>query len=266
MINRSLAIRSSIALLCFALSSTGELAFAAAPLAAPLTATQAGETQDIAPATPAPDIAPKTAMPPPEVPAEEVPVKPELPNAPSFTLAMQQPPALAANSSSNTSNTNDQSSDQAEPGRSASQEPAQDQDTNNSSAQTPQIRTVDPQPAPGTEAETPAQDQTPQPDAQAAPGTNPSAAPAAATSSSTSTGASATRAQNPLGTAAAQKATTRGGAASKPAGVAIAPRKQKQYRSFLIKLGAIAAGGAALGAVYALSRGTSSTPPGAIKP
>jgi len=264
MINRSLATRSSIVLLCFALSSSGELAFAAAPPAARLTATQAGDTQDIAPATPAPEIAPQTAMPPPEVPAEEIPVKPELPDAPSFTLAMQQPPAPAAASSSNTSNTNDQNSDQAEPGQSASQELAQNQDTNNSSAQTPQIRTVDPQPAPGTEAETPAQDQTAQPDAQAAPETNPSAAPAAATSSST--GAAATRAQNPLGTAAAQKATTRGGAASKPAGVAIAPRKQKQYRSFLIKLGAIAAGGAALGAVYALSRGTSSTPPGAIKP
>jgi xanthosine utilization system XapX-like protein len=34
-------------------------------------------------------------------------------------------------------------------------------------------------------------------------------------------------------------------------------------RSFLIKLGAIAGAGIALGTVYALTRGTSSTPPGA---
>jgi hypothetical protein len=65
----------------------------------------------------------------------------------------------------------------------------------------------------------------------------------------------------PLGTAAAPGANTVGGGASKPAGTAIAPAKQKQYRSLLLKLGLIAAGGAALGTVYALSRGTSSTPP-----
>ncbi len=65
----------------------------------------------------------------------------------------------------------------------------------------------------------------------------------------------------PLGTATAPGVSTVGGGASKPAGVAIAPAKQKQYRGLLIKLGLIAAGGAALGTVYALSRGTSSTPP-----
>jgi hypothetical protein len=54
---------------------------------------------------------------------------------------------------------------------------------------------------------------------------------------------------------------TVGGGASKPAGTAIAPAKQRQYRSFLVKLGLIAGAGAALGTVYALSRGTSSVPP-----
>ncbi len=68
--------------------------------------------------------------------------------------------------------------------------------------------------------------------------------------------------QNPLGAAAAQQGVTAGGAASRPAGNAIAPAKQRQMRSLLIKLGAIAAGGAAIGAVVALSRGTKSTPPG----
>jgi hypothetical protein len=70
---------------------------------------------------------------------------------------------------------------------------------------------------------------------------------------------------NPLGTAAAEKGQTAGGGASRPAGVAIAPVKQKRSRSLLIKLGAIAAAGAAVGTVYALSRGTGSTPAGAVK-
>lgn len=66
----------------------------------------------------------------------------------------------------------------------------------------------------------------------------------------------------PLGTAAAEKATTAGGAASRPAGTAIAPVKQRQVRSFLIKMGLIAAGGVALGTVYALTKGSPSKPPG----
>ncbi len=65
----------------------------------------------------------------------------------------------------------------------------------------------------------------------------------------------------PLGTATAPGVSTVGGGASRPAGTAIAPAKQRQYRSLLIKLGLIAAAGGALGTVYALSRGTSSVPP-----
>jgi hypothetical protein len=67
----------------------------------------------------------------------------------------------------------------------------------------------------------------------------------------------------PLGAAAAETGRPAGGLASKPAGNAIAPAKQRQVRSMLIKVGAIAAGAAALGIVYGLSRSTSSTPPGA---
>ena len=69
--------------------------------------------------------------------------------------------------------------------------------------------------------------------------------------------------QEPEGTAAARAARTIGGPASKPAGSAIAPAKQRQIRSLLIKIGAIAGAGAALGTVYALTRGTPSKPPGA---
>lgn len=65
----------------------------------------------------------------------------------------------------------------------------------------------------------------------------------------------------PLGAAAAGGVATAGGGASRPAGTAIAPERQHQVRSFLIKLGAVAAAGVAIGTVYALSRGTSSTPP-----
>jgi len=68
---------------------------------------------------------------------------------------------------------------------------------------------------------------------------------------------------NPLGTAAAQEGATRGGVASRPAGEAIAPAKQRQVHSLLIKLGLVAAGAVAVGTVVGLTRGTSSVPPGA---
>jgi hypothetical protein len=67
----------------------------------------------------------------------------------------------------------------------------------------------------------------------------------------------------PLGTATAQQGATRGGLASRPAGEAIAPAKQRQVHSMLIRLGLVAAGAVAVGTVVGLTRGTSSTPPGA---
>lgn len=70
----------------------------------------------------------------------------------------------------------------------------------------------------------------------------------------------------PQGAATAEKVNAAGGAAAKPAGVAIAPAKQHQARSLLIKVGAVIAAGATAGTVYALSRATSSTPPGANGP
>ncbi len=66
--------------------------------------------------------------------------------------------------------------------------------------------------------------------------------------------------QEPLGAATAEGVTTVGGGASRPAGMAIAPAKQKQRRSLLLKLGAIAAIGVAGGTIYALSKGTSAKP------
>jgi hypothetical protein len=66
--------------------------------------------------------------------------------------------------------------------------------------------------------------------------------------------------QQPLGAATAEGVPVVGGGASRPAGEAIAPAKQNQRRSLLLKLGLIAAAGVATGTVYALSKGTSSHP------
>jgi hypothetical protein len=70
----------------------------------------------------------------------------------------------------------------------------------------------------------------------------------------------------PQGAATAERVPAAGGAAAKPTGMAIAPAKQHRTRSLLIKIGAIAAAGVAAGAVYALSRGTPSNPPGSNQP
>lgn len=67
----------------------------------------------------------------------------------------------------------------------------------------------------------------------------------------------------PSGTAAAEEARPAGAIASRPAGAAIAPASQHRVRSFLIKFGAIAGAGAAIGTVVALSRAGGSVPPGA---
>jgi anti-anti-sigma factor len=66
--------------------------------------------------------------------------------------------------------------------------------------------------------------------------------------------------QDPLGTAAAPSAKTTGVAASRPAGAAIAPAKQKRARSILIKVGVIVGAGAAVGTVVALSSASPSRP------
>ena len=66
--------------------------------------------------------------------------------------------------------------------------------------------------------------------------------------------------QEPLGAATAEGVPVVGGAASRPAGEAIAPDKQRQRRSLLIKIGLIAAAGVAGGVVYGLSKGTPSKP------
>jgi hypothetical protein len=51
-----------------------------------------------------------------------------------------------------------------------------------------------------------------------------------------------------------------GVAASRPAGAAIAPAKQRRVRTILISLGVIAGAGIAVGSVAALSHGSPSRP------
>ncbi len=69
--------------------------------------------------------------------------------------------------------------------------------------------------------------------------------------------------QRPVGTAAAEAPKVTGITAAEPAGVAIAPAKQRRVRTVVLKVGAIVAAGVAVGTVVALSAGTSSKPPGA---
>jgi hypothetical protein len=74
---------------------------------------------------------------------------------------------------------------------------------------------------------------------------------------------SQTAPQKPVGTAAAETSKVSGVAASQPAGVAIAPAKQRRVRTIVIRVGAILGAGAAVGTVVALTQATPSKPPGA---
>ena len=66
--------------------------------------------------------------------------------------------------------------------------------------------------------------------------------------------------QQPLGTAAAPYEQPSGITASRPAGAAIAPAKQRRTRTFVIRVGILVAAAAALGTVMALSSASPSTP------
>jgi hypothetical protein len=69
--------------------------------------------------------------------------------------------------------------------------------------------------------------------------------------------------KEPVGTAAAETVPTTGVAASRPAGAALAPAKQRRVRTLLIRMGAVIGVGAAVGVTMALSEGSPSRPPGA---
>ena len=66
----------------------------------------------------------------------------------------------------------------------------------------------------------------------------------------------------PVGTAAAEEIGPSGVAASRPAGMALAPMKQKRVHLLLIKVGLLAAAGIAIGTTVALSKASPGNPPG----
>jgi len=136
----------------------------------------------------------------------------------------------------------------------ATQDPAAEVPAEQSPTE-PRVVPVQPEAAPGTEPAVAQPETTAPTQDQPVTPTQPASTPAATP---------AKPAGPPIGTAAAESAKTAGAPASRPAGVAIAGQKQKRSRSLLIKLGALAAAGAAIGTVYALSRGTSSLPPNAV--
>jgi len=153
--------------------------------------------------------------------------------------------------------------DQAQPANMPAQGPAP---TQNTQPAAPAGQNQPQQPAnPGTSvnpSQAPLQPVTTYPDAAGAQQEqqSPNTAPAAQTT--VPEGPQPKKPTEPVGAATAESVPTSGGAAAKPAGIAIAPAKQHQTRSLLFKIGAVVAAGAALGTVYALSHGTSSTPPG----
>ncbi len=67
----------------------------------------------------------------------------------------------------------------------------------------------------------------------------------------------------PSGAAGAKAAPAKGAPASRPVGSAIAPAKQRERRSLLIKVGLVAGACVAVGSAIALSKGSPSKPPGA---
>lgn len=95
-----------------------------------------------------------------------------------------------------------------------------------------------------------------------------SSAPSQTQNAETSTTAQNSQQQNqplqrPVGAAAAEAPKVSGITAAQPAGVAIAPGKQRRIRTIVLKVGAIVGGAAALGTVIALTAATPSKPPGA---
>jgi hypothetical protein len=134
-------------------------------------------------------------------------------------------------------------------------------------ANTPQASPVKPDSTQGDSNATPDTDTTPQ--AQSAPASSEPPAPAAAPGDTGQPSTAAPQSQQqeqpahePLGAAAAESVPTSGIAASRPAGAAVAPAKQRRVRTILISMGALVAAGAAIGTTMALSHGSPSKPPG----
>ncbi len=103
------------------------------------------------------------------------------------------------------------------------------------------------------------QQNSPEPTAQQ----NSSSQPSISEDQSPAPSAGRDKLQRPVGTAAAEAPKVSGITAAQPAGVAVAPAKQRRVRTIVLKVGAILGAGAAVGTVVALTAATPSKPPGA---
>jgi len=75
-------------------------------------------------------------------------------------------------------------------------------------------------------------------------------------------GSQQTVVHQPVGTAAAEALPITGVAASRPAGAALAPARQRRVRTVLIRVGSLVGAGVAIGTTMALTQGSPSRPPG----
>ena len=155
-----------------------------------------------------------------------------------------------------------QTTQTSDPAASNSQTQSQNNNSNQGSSTDPRFSGTRPDPSAGPQTPT-LSPQVPESPSPVQPQQEQQQLPTAP--SSTRPAQPVTQRENPAGAAAAEKGVTRGGAASKPAGTAIAPAKQRQVRSLLIKLGVLAAAGVAVGTVMGLSKGSPTSPPGASK-
>lgn len=175
----------------------------------------------------------------------------------------QQPPA--SQQPQQPANTQPGQTDQTNQGQPATQSPESPAQPQNTQAAQPAGQSQPQQPNSGTNvnpSQAPLQPVTTYPDAAGAQQEQQSTDTAQAQTQTIPEGPQPKKQTEPVGAATAESVPTTGGAAAKPAGVAIAPAKQHQTRSWIIKIGAVLAAGAALGTIYALSHSTSPTPPG----
>jgi hypothetical protein len=249
-------VRSMVATLAFALCGVPEALAQVQQSPATTTAPQTGASQDAAQQSVQPSTAPQQNWPTQDsAPSTTAPSTAPDANTPSTTAAptTTAPSDAAQQNAPTTSSTTPDASQQRDrvvlaPGG-QTQAPTAGQNRGT---------TVDPSagplaPAPNTQPAAPTstpEDQTKLP-----------ANPQPQTETTQKPAVKQPPAPEPLGTAAAEGVNTAGNGASKPAGSAIAPAKQNRKRSLLIKLGALAAVGVAVGTVAALSRGTPGNPP-----
>ena len=177
-----------------------------------------------------------------QAPQAEHTTKPaDLPDSPSYSQAQAQKTTLAQATEPQESQPPQSQPDSQQPA--TSQPPPPRPDSQPATSQPPQSQPAE------SQSTAPQQTQAP------APGSQPAA--------QQETQSSQAGDQNPAGAATAQRGKTAGGAASRPAGAALAPAKQRNPRSLLIKLGLLAGAGVALGTAFALSQASPSRPPGA---